>query len=1263
MRDAPETGPHAGTPRRRRRGRRAAWAGVLLLVALAAAVAWLGSASGLTWLAARGGLQLQGVQGSAWGGLRVARLAWRDGSTQLDARDLVLRWRPRALLGSEPVVWVSQLAVGELDLRSGVSASPSAASGPPTDLLPPLALRIDRLQVGRLRWRQAPGPWQELGSVQASLHGDAQAWNATLNWQGPWGDLQAHGQLGARAPFALRGELGGELSLQHRTVPLQAALAGTLTSPRVDATARALQARAILQAELHPFASVWLGPASIELQGLDPHRLDAALPHAELALHATWRGVGGDGLQGEFELRNAQPGSLDARRLPLRGAKAMLSLRDGVLHADALHVSLAGGASLDGSVSWPLKGSAELELQAHALDLHAVYARLVATRLQGRLQARIGAGSQILSASLRQPGWTAELRARREGDRIELERAWLQAQGAELRMSGRLDEAARRAFRLDATLRDFQPQRFGDWPQARLNLRLRAQGELEPMQARVALRVQPSHWRSSVFEGSADADVSPRALQRLRAHLRLGDNHLLAQGSLGAPGDTLQLQLQAPALVQFGTGWGGSLRAHATLRGGFSAPSGDVQARARDLRGPHELRLGRLDLDASLDKGLQGALRVAADVVDLQIGDRRLQQLGLQVRGTLREHALRLNLRAAPDLRLRASAHGSWQAGRGWDGSLDTLRNSGSVALRLVAPAQVRIGVDGKFSLRHAAWSSPGGSLDIDSLRRDGGAWSGSGSAQRLDPLYWARRLTADTFGLRSDLRLRATWELHSGPSPLLRLDLQRSSGDIELAGQPAAGLGLSRLSLRLDAADGALHAALDAAGTRLGELQAEAVLPLQRGAQGWGVDARAPWHGGARVNLPDVAWVSAWLPQGARVAGALRGDLRLAGSLDEPRLQGTFAGNGLALELPSLGVDLRGGSVDAVFDGQRLRLRSLVAHDAAGSGTLRAEGSLDLADGLPSGSIEWHLDKLRALDRPGQQLQLSGSGVLQAAHGRLDVDASLQVDKADFEMAGGNAPQLASDVVIVGRAAAPPPAAAPMPVRAQVRLDLGRDFHLGGQGVDARLGGTLALRAVPGQPLQAQGSVAVRSGTYSAYGQQLTLVAGSSVNFSGPVDNPGLNLAARRDNLPVQVGVRVTGTLRAPQVALTSTPVMPDGSILSWLVLGQDPSTVGSDQAALLQTAAAALLSSGQGVPLTSRLAGALGLDQLTLSGQGGLQNSVVTLGKKLSSRLSVSVEQSLAATGALFNVHYTFTKRLSLRLQSGNDNAVDLFYTFRFD
>ena len=79
----------------------------------------------------------------------------------------------------------------------------------------------------------------------------------------------------------------------------------------------------------------------------------------------------------------------------------------------------------------------------------------------------------------------------------------------------------------------------------------------------------------------------------------------------------------------------------------------------------------------------------------------------------------------------------------------------------------------------------------------------------------------------------------------------------------------------------------------------------------------------------------------------------------------------------------------------------------------------------------------------------------------------------------------------------------------------------------------------------------AAGGGQYAAYGQKLDIERGD-ITFTGPYDNPSLDMLAVRPNLDVRVGVRVGGTALAPRVSLYSEPEMADTDKLAWLLLGQ---------------------------------------------------------------------------------------------------------------
>ncbi len=183
-------------------------------------------------------------------------------------------------------------------------------------------------------------------------------------------------------------------------------------------------------------------------------------------------------------------------------------------------------------------------------------------------------------------------------------------------------------------------------------------------------------------------------------------------------------------------------------------------------------------------------------------------------------------------------------------------------------------------------------------------------------------------------------------------------------------------------------------------------------------------------------------------------------------------------------------------------------------------------------------------------------------------------------------------------------------------------------------------------------------------------------INFTGAYDNPGLNILAVRkrpegeqlSETNVEAGVEVRGTALAPVAKLVSTPAVSDSDKLAWLVLGHGIDNTAGNEMALLGTAAGALFGGGGG---PGKLANTLGVDELgvgqaagtTASPANGLQNTVVTVGKRLSSRAYLSFEQGASTATSLVKLRYKLNPRITLQFQTGTNNALDVLYTWAFD
>ncbi|MBV8657952.1 MAG: translocation/assembly module TamB domain-containing protein, partial [Burkholderiales bacterium] len=300
--------------------------------------------------------------------------------------------------------------------------------------------------------------------------------------------------------------------------------------------------------------------------------------------------------------------------------------------------------------------------------------------------------------------------------------------------------------------------------------------------------------------------------------------------------------------------------------------------------------------------------------------------------------------------------------------------------------------------------------------------------------------------------------------------------------------------------------------------------------------------------------------------------------------------------------------------------------------------------------------------------------------------------DEGLVELVKSTAPVLGDDVTVRGRPEPVRRISKAPPITLRLDLDLGDHFQFKGQGLDARLSGSIRVTASPTQRIAATGAVKVEEGRYVQYGQNLNISRGI-FTFQGPYDNPALDILAERKNLPIEIGVKIVGTALAPRVTLTSDQAMPDSEKLSWLVLGHGSSGAsGRADADVLLAAADALFSAGQSVGLRQQLAGSLGLDDISVGrsstftspitttdaapiGSTGstassatgstspLAGRVVSLGKRLSDHVYVSYEQSLDGIGYAVKLTYQVTRRVSVALSAGQTSAVDVLYSWLFD
>ena len=429
-----------------------------------------------------------------------------------------------------------------------------------------------------------------------------------------------------------------------------------------------------------------------------------------------------------------------------------------------------------------------------------------------------------------------------------------------------------------------------------------------------------------------------------------------------------------------------------------------------------------------------------------------------------------------------------------------------------------------------------------------------------------------------------------------------------------------------------------------------------------FGLPGDAPLTLASAVDIPDLQGLARLAGvDGLTVAGSINGNVTAHGTVANPRLGGQATGQALAVRWPDQGVVMHDGRFALAFEGDRIVLGQ--ASFAAGKGSMNANGELRLAGGAVTGTLAIDFEHFEAIARSDRTMIVSGTGGLRFGPNGIDVTGDVKADRGVLQLAERRGPTMSSDIVIVGRdedQEVKPPARS-VPVRFEIKFDMGDDFSVTGSGFDGKLGGNIRISGTGGD-LRAIGTVAVREGTYEGYGQKLTITRGNLI-FSGPIDNPALDIVAVRKGLAVEAGVQVSGTALAPVAKLISTPDVPDTEKLSWLILGHGLAGATKSDYATLATAAAGLFGSSNSTGIQARIAATLGVDQVGFTTDSTTGAGLLTIGKQISSRLRVNFEQGITKAATLIKVRYNIYQRIDLQVTAGTESAIDVFYTFSFN
>ncbi|WP_144290347.1 translocation/assembly module TamB domain-containing protein [Chitinilyticum litopenaei] len=1246
---------------------------LLLLPALllTAGLAWLDSSAGRSWLLDRinasGTVKLQALEGSFWSRLELRGLQVETPAQRIAIDHALIAWEPYSLLVRR--LDITELDVGTLDYRAKPQAPGKPPGPPPTDLTLPLALRIDRLQLGRLHVdRQLV-----LSALQAELSSSGRQHQLLLRQlQLPQGMLTGTASLDGRQPFALTARLGFDGELEGHALQARLQAQGPLRDLALTARLDGQPVRANATLNLDAFAEHGyqiVKSGQVAVRGLNPRSFVATLPQADLDIHLTLKPLGQGQASGSLQLENRRAASADLHAIPVTKLNTAVEYKDEALYLKGLRLDTLGDGRIMADVHLQ-NGQIRLAATLASLDPARFWSRQPAAKLGGKLALNgpwLAPDIELaLSDSSRKVdlqtslGWLNPERERR----LAIRKLALQRGKSELELKGELGLGQALDFRLDSRFRNLDPAEWLALPAGQISGELRATGAVQPqLRARLDYRLQDSRFNGAALAGLGQLQLDDQRLREVDAWLSLGSNRVEARGSLGLTSDTLRLQLALPELQQLGRGFAGRIQGSATLSGALRNPRITTELQLGGLSTPFGVALNQGTLAASLNPDGSGPFSLVARLQQLTVEGTVIEQVDADIDGNRARHEGRLVLRlpqqtgVSAELALAGGLDERWQ----WQGQLRQFNGQWHKPLQLLAPVSITAGPErldvGPLQLRYGA-----STLALQYLRWDGRSWLSRGAVPQLAMSDW--QAFAPLPALRGDLQAAADWDLVYDGVLNGKLGVRRLQGDLGwLPAQPRARtqwLGLEQLELNLASVANRLQLAGELRANRVGQLGLKGSGQFDTGT---GIAMQAPVALSVDGNIPDLARLAGLLGTDVKLGGQLKARVDVSGTPARPEFTGRLTGQQLLVTDPETGIALREGELALRLDQRKILLEKLQFR--GGRGNLSGSGTLALDSEQLNAVATLKLERFTLVSKADMLLVASGQGQLKIADGALQVSGAFKADQGDIQYVDNQVPQLSDDVVVRGRETKSDER--PMKMAMQLDLDLGQDFRVRGYGLDALLAGQLRLRAQPGRPLHGAGTVRVEEGgQFRAYGQKLDIERGI-LSFQGPLDNPGLDILAIRRNPQVDAGVKVSGTARSPRVALYSDPVVSDTEKLSWLMFGHSASGMDKSDSALLLQMLNSMAGSGGGKGLTDDLLDSVGIDEVgyrTERNEDGSNSQIFSVSKQMTRQLRVSLEKSVDGLSDAVKFSLTLSRRWALVTRIGVDkSSVDAYYTLSFD
>ncbi|HHR6029458.1 TPA: autotransporter assembly complex protein TamB [Providencia alcalifaciens] len=975
-------------------------------------------------------------------------------------------------------------------------------------------------------------------------------------------------------------------------------------------------------------------------------------------------------VSGSISLQEKWPVALsvigESRFEDLNGQKVDLTLKGGLMDELMLALNLNGPvtATLDAQtdlaqadfpieltleskkLTWPLVGESQYKLDDTRL------------RLNGRPSSYdLSLRSAITGKDL--PPSKLLLDAKGNEEKIDLTRLRLSALQGNADLSGVADWSKAISWNMVLTLSGINTaKQYPEWP-AKVEGKVATRGSMYggSWQLEILEITLDGHVKSHILKARGNAKGNAAGQWDIPDfNLMLGKNSVNVKGSL-ADKWNLDAKINAPALNGLLPGLGGVIIGDLKLRGDLQAPQALADLTARNVRW-QDLTVETTTIKGNVATGDQIKGDLSVIVRGLRQADLAISNLTLDAKGSEKQHTLKLNVTGKPVSGQLALAGSFDRQTEVWKGNLsNTLFDTEVGEWRLNQAMSLNYNnTTQEVLIGSHCWVNPNARLCVPKPVKAGKSGSADIVLERFDLAMIKPFMPSDTraTGVFTG-RANAVWKA-DGSLPQVKVDL---NGDGVKVVQFVDG---ARLPIEFDTLT--LNA-----GLKNGRADLNWLLKIANNGQFKGnvqisdLERKRLLSGNIEINAITLGLIKPLLGEKDIANGNLNANLRVGGSAHNPLMNGNVTLSGLEIKSGLIPFDIQNSQLAINFNGTS---SVMVGQIKTPEGYLNIDGDADWRNiDAWRAKILARGNNLRVSLPPMIKIDVQPDLILEASPKLLTLNGSVTIPWARITVQElpESAVSASSDVVMLDDQLKPiNPKQPSIPIQTNLNINIGHDVRLDAFGLKAQLTGLLKV-VQNKQGLSLNGQVDIPSGRFRAYGQDL-IVRKGQIQFSGPADQPFLNLEAIRNPNntadDVIAGVKVTGLADKPKVEIFSEPAKTQQEALSYLLRGEGLDS--GDANGSQMTSMLIGLGVAQSGQLVGKIGETFGVSDLAVDTQGVGDSSQVVVSGKITNDLQVKYGVGIFDSLATLTLRYRVMPKLYLEAISGVNQALDLLYQFEF-